>query len=152
MAAVSAALQTFLRYQQSLATFVSRLAREPASEALFKECFKTDYKGMNRELRGYILRTKAKYQRYDLKPADRLTAKSIELRDATIPEAALITGDALRLATRPDLALAAYRSAYLRGSREPAIVAGMGLAENSLGHADLLISRTRSRLSVALKS
>ena len=125
-----------LRYQQALSTFVSRLAREPLSEALFKECFKTDYQGMNRQLWAYILHTKHKYQRYALKPEDRLTPKSIELRDATIPEAARITGDALRLAGRQDLALAAYRSAYLRGSREPAIVAGMGVTENALGHAD----------------
>ncbi len=137
-----------LRYQQALPQFVSRLAREPVSEALFKECFKTDYKGMGRELWSYILRTKHKYQRYALKPEDKLTAKSIELREATIPEAALITGDALRLADRQDLALAAYRSAYLRGSREPAIMAGMGIAENALGHAD----RARELLEPATKA
>jgi hypothetical protein len=136
-----------LRYQQPLATFVARLAREPLSEALFKECFKTDYKGMNQELWGYILRTKHKYQRYALKPEDKLTAKSIELRDATIPEAAVITGDALLLAGRPDEALGAYRAAYLRGSREPAILAGMGGAENALGHVD----RARELLEAAVK-
>jgi hypothetical protein len=137
-----------LRHQQALATFVSRLAREPLSEALFKECFKTDYQGMNKELWGYLLHTKHKYQRYELKPEDRLTPKSIELRDATVAEAALITGDALRLAGRQDLALSAYRSAYLRGSREPAILAGMGLAENALGHAD----RARELLEPAVKA
>ncbi|MES1168458.1 MAG: hypothetical protein ABUL61_04745, partial [Oleiharenicola lentus] len=125
-----------LRHQQALATFVSRLAKEPPSEALFKECFKTDYKGMNKELWGYLLYTKHKYQRYALKPEDKLTPKSIVLRDATVAEAARITGDALRLGGHPDLALAAYRSAYLRGSREPAILAGMGIAESTLNHAD----------------
>lgn len=137
-----------LRYQQALATFVSRLAREPLSEALFKECFKTDYKGMSKQLWGYILHTKHKYQRYALKPEDRLTPKSIELREATIAEAALITGDALRLSGRHDLALAAYRSAYLRGSREPAILGGMGIAEAALGHAD----RARELLEPAAKA
>jgi hypothetical protein len=137
-----------LRYQQALATFAARLAREPLSEALFKECFKTDYQGMNKELWAYILRTKHKYQRYALKPEDKLTAKSIELREATIPEAALITGDALRLAGRHDLALSAYRSAYLRGSREPAIMAGMGAAETALGHAD----RARELLEAATRT
>jgi len=29
-----------LRYQPALSTFVSRLAREPLSEALFQECFR----------------------------------------------------------------------------------------------------------------
>lgn len=137
-----------LRHQQALATFVSRLAREPLSEGLFKECFKTDYKGMNKELWAYLLHTRHKYQRYALKPEDRLTAKSIELREATVPEAALITGDALRLAKRDDLALAAYRSAYLRGSREPAILAGMGAAELVIGHKD----RAREYLEPAAKA
>lgn len=125
-----------LRYQQALSTFVSRLAREPFSEALFKECFKTDFQGMYRELRSYILHTRHKYQRYAFKPGDALTPKSIELRDATISESALITGDALRLAGRHDLALAAYRSAYLRGKREPLILAGMGLTETARAHPE----------------
>lgn len=136
-----------LRYQSALSTFITRLAREPLSEELFKECFKTDYKGMNKELRGYILHTKHKYQRYALKPSDRLTPKSIELREATIPEAALITGDALRLGGHHDTALAAYRSAYLRGSREPAILAGMGVTEAALNHSD----RARELLEPAVK-
>jgi hypothetical protein len=137
-----------LRYQQALSTFVSRLAREPFSEALFKECFKTDFKGMNKELRGYILHTKHKFQRYALKPGDQLTPKSIELRNASIPESALITGDALRLAGHHDLALAAYRSAYLRGMREPVILAGMGIAESALNHPD----RARELLEPATKA
>jgi hypothetical protein len=137
-----------LRYQQALSTFVSRLAREPFSEALFKECFKTDLKGMNKELRGYILHTKHKYQRYTLKPGDALTPNSIQLRDATIPESALITGDALRLAGRHDLALAAYRSAFLRGMREPLILAGLGLTEAALNHPE----RAREFLEPAVKA
>jgi hypothetical protein len=136
-----------LRHQAALGTFISRLAREPLSEELFKECFKTDYKGMNKQLRSYILHTKHKYQRYALKPSDRLTPKSIELREATIPEAALVTGDALRLAGHHDTALAAYRSAYLRGSREPAILAGMGVTEAALNHPD----RARELLEPAVK-
>jgi hypothetical protein len=137
-----------LRYQQALSTFITRLAREPLSEALFKDCFKVDYTTMAKQLRGYILHTRHKYQRYALKPEDRLTPKSIELRDASIAESARLTGDALRLANRHDLALAAYRSGYLRGHREPAILAGMGLAEDALGHAD----RARELLEPAAKS
>lgn len=137
-----------LRYQSALSTFVSRLAREPLSEALFKECFKTDYKGMNTELRGYILRTKHKYQRYALQKDDKFTAKSIELRDATPAEVALIKGDALRLGGHLDTALAAYRTGYLRGAREPALVAGMGVTESALSHPD----RARELLEPAVKA
>jgi len=137
-----------LRYQQALGTFVSRLAREPLSEALFKECFKTDYAGMYKELRSYILHTRHKYQRHPLQKEDRFTPKSIELREATPAEVAVIKGDALRLGGHLDTALAAYRSAFLRGAREPVLLAGMGLAESALNHAD----RARELLEPAIKA
>lgn len=137
-----------LRYQQALTAFIGRLAREPVSEELFKECFRTDYKGMAYELRGYLLHTKHKYQRYELQKGDQLTAKDIELRDATPAEIALIKGDALRLGGHPDTALATYRSGYLRGAREPALLAGMGLTESSLHHAD----RARELLEMSAKA
>lgn len=137
-----------LRYQQALATFTDRLGREPLSEALFKECFKVGYQGMADELRGYILRTKHKYQRYALQPGDQLTAKAIELREATPVEVALIKGDALRLGDHPDTALAAYRGAYLRGNRDPALLAAMGVTEGALNHAD----RARELLEAAAKA
>jgi hypothetical protein len=137
-----------LRYQQALTTFIGRLAREPVSEELFKECFKTDYKGMAYELRGYLLHTKHKYQRYALQKGDQLTPKDIELREATPAEIALIKGDALRLGGHLDTALAAYRGGYLRGAREPALLAGMGVTESSLNHAD----RARELLELSVKA
>ncbi|HEY0865630.1 MAG TPA: hypothetical protein VGD97_16105 [Lacunisphaera sp.] len=137
-----------LRHQQALSTFVSRLAREPLSEALFKECFKTDYAGMTKELRGYLLHTRHKYQRYPLQKGDQLTPQSIELREATPAEVALIKGDALRLGGHHDTALAAYRSAYLRGARETALLAGMGASESALHHTD----RARELLEPAVQA
>jgi hypothetical protein len=137
-----------LRYQQALTTFIGRLAREPVSEELFKECFKTDYKGMAYELRGYLLHTKHKYQRYALQKGDQLTPKDIELREATPAEIALIKGDALRLGGHLDTALAAYRGGYLRGAREPALLAGMGITESSLNQAD----RARELLELSVKT
>jgi hypothetical protein len=136
------------RYQTALSTFVSRLAREPLSESLFKECFKTDYAGMNKELRGYLLHTRHKYQKYALQKGDSLTAKSIVLRDATPAEVALIKGDALRLGGHSDTALAAYRSGYLRGAREPALLAGMGATEVALNHPE----HARELLEAAVKA
>jgi tetratricopeptide (TPR) repeat protein len=137
-----------LRYQQALTTFVSRLAREPLSEQLFKECFKVDYAGMAKELRGYIYRTKHKYQRYALKPGDQLTAKAIVLREATPVEVAVIKGDAFRIGGHPDAALAAYRAAYLRGGKDPLVLAGMGVTESALNHPD----RARELLEPAVKA
>lgn len=137
-----------LRYQQALSTFVSRLAREPLSESLFKECFKIGYKDMGKELRAYILYTKHKYQRYALQKDDQLSAKNIQLRDATTAEVGLIKGDALRLGGHFDAAFAAYRSAWLRGAREPALLAGMGMTEIALNHWD----RAREFLEAAAQA
>ncbi len=137
-----------LRYQAALATFVGRLAREPLSEAMFKECFKVDYRRMAYELRGYLLHTKHKYQRYALQPGDQLTARSIELRAATPAEIALLKGDALRLGAHLDAALAAYRGGYLRGERAPALLAAMGVTEATLNHPD----RARELLEPAVKA
>ncbi len=136
-----------LRYQQALGTFVTRLAREPLSEALFKECFKVGYVDMAKELRGYILHTKHKYQKYALQKDDRFSAKNIELREATQAEVGVIKGDALRLGDHPEAAFSAYRNAYLRGAREPALLAGMGVSENALKHTD----RARDLLEAAVK-
>jgi hypothetical protein len=137
-----------LRHQQALSTFVSRLAREPLSEALFKECFKTDYAGMTKELRSYLLHTRHKYQRYPLQKGDQLTPRSVELREATPAEVALIKGDALRLAGHVGPALEAYRSGYLRGAREPALLAGLGVTESALNHP----VRARELLEPAVKA
>ena len=137
-----------LRYRDALARFVQRLAREPLSEALFKDCFKVDYVEMGKELRGYILYTRHKYQIYQLKDTDKRGANSIELRDATPAEVGLIKGDALRLAGHLDAASAAYRAAYVRGSREPALLAAMGAEEITSGRTD----RARPLLEAAVKA
>lgn len=118
-----------LQYKDSLVTFINRLTREPASEALFKECFHVSYAEMNQELRGYILYTKHKYQKYPLKDTPLVAEASIQLREATAAQIGLLKGDAFRLAVHPDAALDAYRSAYIRGAREPALLAGLAAVQ-----------------------
>ena len=125
-----------LQYKDALATFVNRLAREPASEALFKECFHVSYADMAKQLRGYILYTKHKYQEYALKDTDRVTAASIQLSDASAVQIGVIKGDALRLATHPETALGEYRSAYIRGNRDPALLAGLAAVQTNASLAE----------------
>jgi hypothetical protein len=125
-----------LQYKEALATYVTRLAHEPASEALFKECFHVGYADMMKQLRGYILYTKHKYQEYALKDADRVTVASIQLADATGPQIAVLKGDALRLAGHPEAALNEYRAAYVRGSREPALLAGLAAVQTDAALAE----------------
>lgn len=114
-----------LRHKEALINFVGQLAHEPPSERLFKECFKTDYKGMVNELNGYLRHTRHKYQQYPLQAADRVTAKSIELTEATPAQVGLIKGDALVLAGHPEAAYGEYRNAYRRGGRDAALLVGL---------------------------
>lgn len=118
-----------LRHKDALIAFVGRLAREPLSEALFKDCFKVGYTDMEKQLRAYLRYTKHKYQQYTLQPADRLTATAIELGAATPAQVGVVKGDAFRLAGHGEAALNEYLLAYQRGSREPAILAGIGVMQ-----------------------
>jgi hypothetical protein len=75
-----------LRYQEPLARLATHLATEPMSETLFKACFGVDYAKMEKELSGYLYHTRHKYQRYPLKPDQRLQPEPITFRDATKAE------------------------------------------------------------------
>lgn len=123
-----------LRHRDALVRFVGRLGREPASEALFRDCFKISYAEMEEQQRAYLRFLKHKYQTYDLKPGDRFDPKSIELADASPSQIGSLLGDAQRLAGNLDRAATTYREAYLRGSRAPALLAGLALTEAAAGH------------------
>lgn len=125
-----------LRYRDAITQFVGRLAREPLSEQLFRDCFKVGYAQMEEELRAYLRHVRHKYQTYDIKPTDRLDPKTIELVSASPTQIGVLLGDAQRLAGRLDQAEATYREAYLRGSRAPALLAGLAVTEAAAGHAD----------------
>lgn len=75
-----------LRYKEPLAKLATRLATEPMSEKLFKDCFGVDYAKMEKELSGYLYHTRHKYQRYPLQPDQRLKPESIDFREATKAE------------------------------------------------------------------
>jgi len=125
-----------LRYRDAIAQFVGRLAREPLSEALFRDCFKVGFGQMEEELHAYIRHVRHKYQTYDIKPEDRLNPKDIVLADASPAQIGVILGDAQRLAGNFDRAAATYREAYQRGSRAPALLAGLAATEAQAGRAD----------------
>lgn len=137
-----------LRHREAIVQFVQRTAHQPATEALFKECFKTDYAGMLKELRAYIRYTKHHYQEYLLQPADQLNEKAIVLRDASAGDVGLIKGDALRLAGQLKAAHLEYLIAYGHGAREAALLAELGRAEAAMGQTD----HARNHLAAALKA
>lgn len=125
-----------LRHREHLAEFVRRLGREPLSEQLFKECFKIGYAQMEDELRAYLAHVRHKFQRYDLSKSEQVNAAGIELNSASPGQIGLILGDALRLANQPEAGGIAYRAGYVRGGRDPALLAGLAATEAAAGHAD----------------
>ncbi|MEO6002990.1 MAG: hypothetical protein ABIZ04_06360 [Opitutus sp.] len=56
---------------------------EPMSEQLFKNCFGVDYAKMEKELSGHLDYTRHNFQRYPLKPDQRLKPEPVEFREAT---------------------------------------------------------------------
>ena len=121
------------RYQKAFGTFLMRLGKEPITEELFKECFKMDYKKMLLELRGYIDFTDYQHQEYVLKGAGLTSGAPLALRDATESEVGRIKGEALALAGHQAKAKAELTAPYIRGEREPKLLAALGLYDRVNG-------------------
>lgn len=121
-------------HQKNFYTFVSRLDREPRSEALFKECFSQGYDDMLFVLRGYIEFTRHKIAGVRAAKGEKLPeALPVVLREATEAEVGRLKGETLRLAGQPAAAHAAMIIPYIRGERDPALLAALGIAEAADG-------------------
>ena len=70
------------KYQKPFATFLQRLAREPASEEMFRQVFNRTYKQMLLELRGYIDFTVYQHREYRSKEDVIVPPAPVEGRDA----------------------------------------------------------------------
>ena len=125
------------KYQRQFLQFVTRLGREPLSEALFKECFGMDYKKMALELRGYIGFTDHKYMQFVAKKGQALPdPPPFELRDAPDAVVGRIKVEALRLGGKSNAARNALIAPYVRGERDPRLLAALGLNEKLAGNTD----------------
>jgi hypothetical protein len=127
------------KYQKPFGTFIQRLGREPASEALFKECFNKTYKQMLMEIRGYCDFTvyEAKMLRSKKGGPDLIVPPAaLALREASQAEIGRIKGEAFLLAGHPKAARAEMIAAYQRGERDPALLAALGLYEKSVGEEE----------------
>jgi hypothetical protein len=123
------------KYQRPFLQFIMRLDREPLSEALFKECFKMDYKRMALELRGYIDFTDHKYMQFAAKKGQSLPEPPpFELREAPDAVVGRIKGEALRLGGHGNAARNALIAPYIRGERDPRLLAALGLDEKLAGN------------------
>jgi hypothetical protein len=138
----------FRREQKAFLQFVQRLSRgEPLTEELFKACFKRDYANMTGELRSYVTFTPYKAQEFRAKQGERLPEPPpVAVRDATEAESARIRGDTLRVAGRTEVARGVLLAAYIRGERDPQLLAALGLVELERGDT----ARARKFLEAAL--
>jgi len=121
------------KHQRQFLTFVIRVSKEPLTEALFREIFKQSYKDMGITLRSYIEFTSHKIVGVQAKKGQKLPEPPpFALRDATQSEVGRIKGDTLRLAHHDDAARLAMIAPYVRGERDPQLLAALGLLEHNL--------------------
>jgi hypothetical protein len=134
------------KYQKMFVTFLQRSAREPVTEAMFKECFripKSDgkfkeisYKDMLMEIRGYCDFTVYEAKLFTAKKGgpDLIDVpKPLALREATQSEVGRIKGEALVLAGHEKQARAELIAPYQRGERDPDLLAALGVYEKNAG-------------------
>ena len=120
------------RYQKSFIQFVRRCGEAPVTEVMFKECFGLSYKKMAAELRGYIDFTDYDYQKLTARAGTEFSEPAeITIRDATDAEVGRIKGEALQLAGHSDAARIAFLAPYVRGARDPDLLASFGLLEHA---------------------
>lgn len=126
------------RYQKPFVEFIRRTAAEPATEAVFQECFDMTYQQIALLLRGYTQFTAYHYAEFRAKEggAGLAEAPPFELREATQAEIGRIKGETYRLGGHPDLARTSLIAPYLRGEKDPRLLAALGLHERSVGRDD----------------
>lgn len=125
--------------------FAARAAAEEVTETLFQECFGLDFATAQPQLAGHL--TGATRERLTLRPAQRPRLPDYPLRTATETEIARIKGDWERLeigfvkAQFPaltqkylDQARRTLMRAYAGGSRDPRLLAVIGLCEVDAGN------------------
>ena len=155
------------KYQKQFMTFLQRSAREPVTEAMFKECFRfskgkgkdgqetfreMNYKDMLMEIRSYCDFTvyEAKIFKATGKEDLVIPPKPLDLRDATQSEIGRIKGETLLLAGHDKLARAELIAPYQRGEREPDLLAALGLYDRA--HDEPERGRKFLEAAVAAKS
>ncbi len=137
------------KYQKSFVQFLTRLSTEPLTEKLFQECFKKTYKQMALELRGHVEFTVYKAMRFEAKKGQQLPdPPPFTLRDAADAEVGRIKGEVLRLGGKGDESHNALIAPYVRGERDPRLLAALGLDELQSGRPD----RARKFLEAATQA
>ena len=136
-------------YREPFLKFVTATTEHPANEALFKQCFNMNYKEILTAMRDYLDFTVYHAKVLQSKKGELLPEiPQIVLRDATQSEIGRIKGDAFRLAGLSDAAHLALITPYIRGERDPELLAAIGMDEFATGKFD----RARKFLEAAATS
>ena len=116
-------------YRKAFLKFSARRPDLPPTEEFFKECFGLDYRAMALKLRRYTEDTR--YISTVYKPTTKQGLLSprepVVVRRATDAEIGRIKGETFRLAGQDEEARREFVVAYLRGEREPQLLASLGL-------------------------
>jgi hypothetical protein len=131
------------RYKKGFSQFLLRSTREPVTEAMFKECFRIpkgkgfeemSFRDMLIELRGYCEMSDYKLQGFKPAKGEKIPMPAmITLRDATQSEVGRIKGEALILAGNKERARNELIAPYIRGERDPNLLASLGLFDRANG-------------------
>ncbi|MDO8538962.1 MAG: hypothetical protein Q7S40_00865, partial [Opitutaceae bacterium] len=138
------------KYQKQFTTLLARSAREPVTETMFKECFNMSYKQMLMQIRSYVEFTVYQHREYRSKTDVILPPPPLVLRDATESEVGRIKGEALLAAGHKAAARRELIAPYVRGERDPKLLAALGLFEHAEGEKDR--ARKFLEASVAAKA
>ncbi len=133
--------------QKPFLKYVQRITEEDPTEQLFKECFNKTYRQFATELRGYVDFTAHKKIEFRAKKGKELPEPpAVVMRDAADHEVGRIKGEVLRLAGHANSAHTTLIAPYVRGERDPRLLAALGLDEKQSGNDD----RARKFLEAAV--
>jgi tetratricopeptide (TPR) repeat protein len=122
------------KYRAGFLKLVERAITTEITEDIFKECFGFGYDQMDKLLAKYL--GWARHKSYIFKAKNGLSFTQIpefELRRATAAEVGRLKGEAYRLAREPEAAKEEFVTAYLRGERDPQLLASLGLMARERG-------------------
>lgn len=124
-------------HRSAFIKFAYLAAREPLSEDLFKRCFNLGYGDMLARLWGYVgFAEPVAFRLQADEGKSRFEVPRLALREASDAESSRMIGEARRMAGRVDDARHSLIAPYVRGSRDPELLASLGLAEHAAGLDD----------------
>ncbi|WP_438479236.1 tetratricopeptide repeat protein [Oleiharenicola lentus] len=124
------------KYESGFVQLINRARMEPVTAQLFEECFGKSVAAMEEATRDFQGRVRFIEQTPIKTIKGTLKYEPVSLRDATDAEVGRIKGEALALLERPQVdPRAMLRAPYVRGERDPQLLAAIGLHEQKLGNA-----------------